>query len=138
MEISEYKSPNCHQETHNFDEASIVDERDKVEHYDLDYKESVFEIVGQKQVQLRKSPPTPAILMRGIASVETLPSAKVSACDREGNQVEPTPKDWPEHLYICDRCGRIINQDTLEVAGIKHPAAEKRGAVRHFRSFFLQ
>jgi len=36
------KCPNCHQETHNFDEASIVDERDKVEHYDLDYKENLY------------------------------------------------------------------------------------------------
>jgi hypothetical protein len=30
-------------------------------------------------------------------------------CDWEGNQVEPTAQEWPQPLYICERCGRIID-----------------------------
>jgi len=38
-------------------------------------------------------------------------------CDREGNEMEPSiGSDW-ENLYVCFSCGRIINQDTLEVVG---------------------
>ena len=33
----------------------------------------------------------------------------------EGNEVEPVA-GW-DNLYVCARCGRIINQDTLEVIG---------------------
>ena len=40
-------------------------------------------------------------------------------CDREGNDVEPTPDDWPGDLYRCDRCGRIFDGDTGEVIGRK-------------------
>lgn len=29
-------------------------------------------------------------------------------CDEQGNAVEPTAADWPDPLYRCDRCGRII------------------------------
>ena len=36
-------------------------------------------------------------------------------CDKEGNQMEPVA-GWPD-LYVCDRCGRIIDQNTLEVVG---------------------
>ena len=38
-------------------------------------------------------------------------------CDTHGNEVEPTPEDWEEDLYVCAECGRIIHQDTLEVVG---------------------
>ena len=38
-------------------------------------------------------------------------------CDSEGNEVEPTPKDWTTNWYVCGRCGRIIDQNTLEVVG---------------------
>lgn len=34
-------------------------------------------------------------------------------CDRDGNEMEPV-EGW-EDLYVCGRCGRIINQSTLEV-----------------------
>jgi hypothetical protein len=34
-------------------------------------------------------------------------------CDKEGNQMEPEA-GW-EDLYVCAKCGRIINQKTLEV-----------------------
>src|SRR6187551_3205516 len=35
-----------------------------------------------------------------------------SFCDRDGSEVEPTEEEWPEPLYICNRCGRIIEQGT--------------------------
>jgi hypothetical protein len=34
------------------------------------------------------------------------------SCDRNGTGVEPTEAEWPEPLYLCDRCGRIIEQGT--------------------------
>lgn len=36
-------------------------------------------------------------------------------CDAQGNEMEPV-EGW-DGLYVCDDCGRIINQDTLEVVG---------------------
>lgn len=36
-------------------------------------------------------------------------------CDEAGKEVEPVT-GW-KNLYVCDRCGRIIQQDTLEVVG---------------------
>lgn len=43
-------------------------------------------------------------------------------CDAAGNEIEPTwDSNWAG-LYVCAGCGRIINQDTLEVVGINpHP-----------------
>lgn len=38
-------------------------------------------------------------------------------CDQNGNEMEPV-KGWPD-LYSCGRCGRIVNQHTLEVVGRK-------------------
>jgi len=38
-------------------------------------------------------------------------------CDKDGNEMEPV-KGWG-NLYACGRCGRIINQFTLEVVGRK-------------------
>jgi len=38
-------------------------------------------------------------------------------CDRRGNAVAPTAADWPEPLYRCDRCGRIVDARTLIVVG---------------------
>jgi len=38
-------------------------------------------------------------------------------CDDKGNEVEPIEELWLEPLYVCNRCGRIINQETLEVVG---------------------
>jgi hypothetical protein len=34
-------------------------------------------------------------------------------CDREGTKIEPTA-GW-NGLYVCARCGRIIDQSSLEV-----------------------
>ena len=39
-------------------------------------------------------------------------------CDRSGERVEPTPAAWPNPLYICDRCSRIIDADTLAVMSL--------------------
>jgi len=38
-------------------------------------------------------------------------------CDEEGNEIEPVIGSGWNALFVCDRCGRIINQDTLEVVG---------------------
>lgn len=38
-------------------------------------------------------------------------------CDESGNEAEPTPNRWKQSLYVCDTCGRIIHQGTLEVVG---------------------
>ena len=40
-------------------------------------------------------------------------------CDAQGKVVEPTLEKWTTNLVVCDRCGRIINQTTLEVVGSK-------------------
>lgn len=37
-------------------------------------------------------------------------------CNQDGVEVEPVEGQW-EDLYACDRCGRIIRQETLEVIG---------------------
>jgi hypothetical protein len=34
-------------------------------------------------------------------------------CDKDGNEVVPA-EGW-DNLYVCARCGRIIDQDSLEV-----------------------
>lgn len=38
-------------------------------------------------------------------------------CDEKGNEMEPV-SGWKD-LYVCNRCGRIIHQYTLEVVGRK-------------------
>ncbi len=38
-------------------------------------------------------------------------------CDTSGNEIEPTAKAGWTNLYVCNRCGRIVKQDTLEVVG---------------------
>jgi hypothetical protein len=38
-------------------------------------------------------------------------------CDRRGAMVEPTAEAWPEPLYVCDQCGRIIEHGTRRVIG---------------------
>jgi hypothetical protein len=39
------------------------------------------------------------------------------ACDKDGNEVEPTREDWKTDWYVCAKCGRMIDVDTLEVVG---------------------
>ena len=38
-------------------------------------------------------------------------------CDEKGNEMEPTIGSGWESLYVCAKCGRIIDQRTLEVVG---------------------
>ena len=38
-------------------------------------------------------------------------------CDQSGNEMEPAKGSSWDGLYVCNRCGRIIKQDTLEVIG---------------------
>jgi hypothetical protein len=41
-------------------------------------------------------------------------------CDEKGNEMEPV-SGW-KGLYVCFRCGRIIEQDSLRVVGRRrHP-----------------
>jgi hypothetical protein len=47
-------------------------------------------------------------------------------CDRAGNPVEPTAADWPEPLYRCDDCGRIIDGRTLIVVGRDRDNGKRR------------
>jgi Protein of unknown function (DUF2958) len=44
-------------------------------------------------------------------------------CNALGEEIDPTPKDWTTNCYVCAKCGRIINQDTHEVVGLRraHP-----------------
>ena len=37
-------------------------------------------------------------------------------CDQTGNEMEPLKDLWKD-LYVCGKCGRIINQTSLEVIG---------------------
>lgn len=45
-------------------------------------------------------------------------------CDENGNQVEPTAKEWKTDLYVCDPCGRMIHFETLEVIGRRKQPVE--------------
>ena len=35
--------------------------------------------------------------------------------DEDNHEVEPTVKDWTTNQYFCNQCGRVIDQDSLEV-----------------------
>ena len=49
----------------------------------------------------------------GTASI----SDGFAPCDATGAEVEPTPDGWDGVRYVCERCGRILNQHTGEVLG---------------------
>lgn len=51
-------------------------------------------------------------------------------CDLDGRLVEPTPREWTTSTYRCERCGRIINQHTLEVVA-GGPAVKQLPIVRY-------
>jgi hypothetical protein len=40
-------------------------------------------------------------------------------CNSEGEIVEPISQDWTTGWYVCDRCGRIIDQATREIVGVR-------------------
>jgi len=37
-------------------------------------------------------------------------------CDERGREIEPLAGVWKD-LYACDRCGRMINSELMEVVG---------------------
>ena len=43
-------------------------------------------------------------------------------CDEAGNLVEPTPEEWGSGLYVCFRCGAMIDPETLAIVGQADPA----------------
>ncbi len=43
-------------------------------------------------------------------------------CDEDGLEIEPTKESRWSGLYVCARCSRIIDQETLEVVGLKAPS----------------
>ena len=44
-------------------------------------------------------------------------------CDEKGNEMEPNIGSNWNGLYVCARCGRVIEQDTLKVIAEKSLAA---------------
>ena len=38
------------------------------------------------------------------------------SCDRNGNEIQPVKNKW-DGLYVCLKCGRIIDQKTFAVVG---------------------
>ena len=40
-------------------------------------------------------------------------------CDKDGKEVTPTPDAWTTGCYVCARCGRIIDHNSLDVLGRK-------------------
>lgn len=40
-------------------------------------------------------------------------------CNAKGEMVEPTVETWTTNWYVCARCGRIIDQNTLEVVDVR-------------------
>jgi hypothetical protein len=39
-------------------------------------------------------------------------------CNEKGFEIEPRIGNGWTYLFVCDACGRIINQDNFEVVGI--------------------
>jgi hypothetical protein len=35
--------------------------------------------------------------------------------DRRGREVEPTARQWPEPLYLCTRCGLVMDAATVDM-----------------------
>ena len=53
-------------------------------------------------------------------------------CDAQGDYVEPTPEAWTANWYVCDQCGRIIEQGTRAVIGYRvnnHLTPRERQAI---------
>lgn len=44
-----------------------------------------------------------------------------SECNSDGRQVEPVEGQWDGRLYICNRCGVVIDGATLTVVGCGTP-----------------
>jgi|GEM_PF-2395598 hypothetical protein len=60
-------------------------------------------------------------------------------CDKYGVEMEPLIGSNWEGFYFCDKCGRIINKDTLEVVGRKEPYSTRlEEKIRHAHSLLLE
>jgi len=46
-----------------------------------------------------------------------------NASTSTGWEVEPTPKDWDSRHWVCEGCGRIIDQETLAIVGTRKQRA---------------
>lgn len=44
----------------------------------------------------------------------------------KNEEVEPVPEDWDTNQLFCNKCGRVIDQDTLEVVKQLEPASIAR------------
>jgi 2'-5' RNA ligase len=53
-----------------------------------------------------------------------------NSCDENGHEVEPVEDLWDGKLYVCNSCGRIIDQKTLRVVGQKQDTLFKQSAER--------
>lgn len=42
-----------------------------------------------------------------------------ATCNADGNEIEPTVGGGWTSLYVCNRCGRIVDQENLAVVGRK-------------------
>src|SRR5690242_18767899 len=40
-------------------------------------------------------------------------------CNRQGEEVEPDAQHWTTNRYVCDNCGRVIEQATLRIVGYR-------------------
>lgn len=49
----------------------------------------------------------------------TPPSDGFTTCNADGDEIEPTVESGWTSLLVCNRCGRIIDQDTLMIVGRK-------------------
>ena len=43
-----------------------------------------------------------------------------AACNAKGTEIEPIRASGWDKLYVCNRCGRVIDQNDLTVVGQKH------------------
>lgn len=41
-------------------------------------------------------------------------------CNTRGETVEPTPEKWKTNYYVCDKCKRFFDIDTLIVVGVQN------------------
>jgi hypothetical protein len=46
--------------------------------------------------------------------------------NEKNEEVEPTSEDWKTNQYFCNQCGRVIDQNTLEVVRQLNPKDIKK------------
>ena len=71
---------------------------------------------------IRMNPDVPELDAWVCLCGNTPPDHGFYPCLRNGSEVEPVPADWPEPLYRCANCGRIIlDRPPYPVVGCKAP-----------------